>query len=87
MFHANSWGIPYGAVMMGVKLVFPGPHLHPDDLLDLMQIEPPTLSLGVPTIWMGLIQAYEAALTLQPNRWKLPVGMRSLVGVRQCPKP
>ena len=36
MFHANSWGMPYGAVMMGVKLVFPGPHLHPDDLLDLM---------------------------------------------------
>ena len=86
MFHANSWGIPYGAVMMGVKLVFPGPHLHPDDLLDLMQIEPPTLSLGVPTIWMGLIQAYEAALTLQPNRWKLPVGMRSLVGGAAVPE-
>ncbi len=51
MFHANSWGMPYGAVMMGVKLVFPGPHLHPEDLLDLMQLEPPTLSLGVPTIW------------------------------------
>ena len=58
MFHANSWGMPYGAVMMGVKLVFPGPHLHPDDLLDLMQVEPPTLSLGVPTIWMSLIQTY-----------------------------
>jgi len=86
MFHANSWGIPYGAVMMGVKLVFPGPHLHPDDLLDLMQIEPPTLSLGVPTIWMGLIQAYEAALTLQPNRWKLPEGMRSLVGGAAVPE-
>ena len=27
-----------------------------------MQLEPPTLSLGVPTIWMGLIQAYDAAL-------------------------
>jgi fatty-acyl-CoA synthase len=40
MFHANSWGMPYGAVMMGAKLVFPGPHLHPDDLLDLMQLEP-----------------------------------------------
>jgi fatty-acyl-CoA synthase len=86
MFHANSWGIPYGAVMMGVKLVFPGPHLHPDDLLDLMQLEPPTLSLGVPTIWMGLIQAYEAALTQQPNRWKLPVGMRSLVGGAAVPE-
>ena len=80
MFHANSWGIPYGAVMMGVKLVFPGPHLHPDDLLDLMQTEPPTLALGVPTIWMGLIQAFEAAQTAQPGRWSLPVGMRSLVG-------
>src|SRR5439155_6007584 len=36
MFHANCWGIPYGAVMLGSKLVFPGPHLHPADLLDLM---------------------------------------------------
>ena len=86
MFHANSWGIPYGAVMMGVKMVFPGPHLHPDDLLDLMQLEPPSLSLGVPTIWMGLIQAYEAALTQQPGRWKLPAGMRSLVGGAAVPE-
>src|SRR4029078_3914089 len=50
MFHANCWGIPYGAVMLGTKLVFPGPHLHPDDLLDLIQAEPPTLALGVATL-------------------------------------
>ncbi|MBX3637590.1 MAG: long-chain-fatty-acid--CoA ligase [Rubrivivax sp.] len=86
MFHANSWGVPYGAVMMGVKLVFPGPHLHPDDLLDLMQLEPPTLALGVPTIWMTLIQAYERALAEQPGRWKLPPGMRSLVGGAAVPE-
>lgn len=89
MFHANCWGIPYGAVMMGVKLVFPGPHLHPEDLLDLMQLEPPTLSLGVPTIWMGLIQAYDAAQQPgSPNhgRWKLPHGMRSLVGGAAVPE-
>jgi acyl-CoA synthetase (AMP-forming)/AMP-acid ligase II len=86
MFHANSWGIPYAAVMMGVKLVFPGPHLHPDDLLDLMQLEPPTLALGVPTIWMGLIQAYERALQEQPGRWRLPQGMRSLVGGAAVPE-
>ena len=48
MFHANCWGIPYGAVMLGAKLVFPGPHLHPDDLLDLIRLEPPTMALGVP---------------------------------------
>jgi fatty-acyl-CoA synthase len=89
MFHANSWGIPYGAVMMGVKLVFPGPHLHPEDLLDLMQIEPPTLSLGVPTIWLSLIQTFDAAQAKDSphhGRWKLPRGMRSLVGGAAVPE-
>ncbi len=86
MFHANCWGVPYAAVMVGTKIVFPGPHLHPDDLLDLMQLEPPTLALGVPTIWMGLIQAYERGLAEQPGRWTLPAGMRSLVGGAAVPE-
>jgi fatty-acyl-CoA synthase len=86
MFHANAWGVPYAAVMMGVKIVFPGPHLHPDDLLDLMQLEPPTLSLGVPTIWLGLIQAFDRAQAETPGRWKLPSGMRSLVGGAAVPE-
>ena len=86
MFHANSWGVPYAAVMTGAKLVFPGPHLHPEDLLDLMQLEPPTLSLGVPTIWMSLIQLYERALAEQPGRWAMPKGMRSLVGGAAVPE-
>ncbi|MDE2275487.1 MAG: AMP-binding protein, partial [Burkholderiales bacterium] len=86
MFHANAWGTPYGAVMMGLKIVFPGPHLHADDLLDLIQLEPPTLALGVPTIWLSMIQAYERALVEQPGRWKLPAGMRSLVGGAAVPE-
>ena len=81
MFHANCWGIPYGAVMMGAKLVFPGPHLGAHDLLDLMQLEPPTLSLGVPTIWLSVIQAFEA----NPGKWQMPV-MRSLVGGAAVPE-
>ena len=86
MFHANCWGLPYGAVMTGTKMVFPGPHLHPDDLLDLIKAEPPTLSLGVPTIWLGLIQRYEQALAEEPGRWKLPEGMRSMVGGSAVPE-
>jgi len=86
MFHANCWGIPYGVVMHGAKLVFPGPHLHPDDLLDLMTQEPPTMSLGVPTIWLSLIQTYERALAEGSSRWKLPNGMRSLVGGAAVPE-
>jgi len=73
-------------VMMGTKLVFPGTFLHPEDLLDLMQIEPPTMALGVPTIWMALIQTFERALTEEPGRWKLPEGMRSLVGGAVVPE-
>ncbi|RZT97905.1 long-chain-fatty-acid--CoA ligase [Rivibacter subsaxonicus] len=86
MFHANCWGLPYAAVMLGVTMVFPGPHLHPVDLLDLMQLEPPTLALGVPTIWMSLIQTFDAAQTGEPGRWKLPAGMRSLVGGAAVPE-
>ena len=86
MFHANSWGVPYSTVMLGAKLVFPGPHLHPADLLDLLKLEPPTLALGVPTIWMGLIQLYEQSLASEPGRWTLPKGMRSLVGGAAVPQ-
>ena len=86
MFHANAWGTPYGAVMMGLKIVFPGPHLHADDLLDLIKLEPPTLALGVPTIWLSMIQAYERGLAEQPGRWKLPEGMRSMVGGAAVPE-
>ncbi len=82
MFHANCWGVPYAAVMLGCKLVFPGPHLHPGDLLDLMAAEPPTMALGVPTIWLSLIQAMEA----NPGKWSLPSGMRSLVGGAAVPE-
>jgi fatty-acyl-CoA synthase len=82
MFHANSWGIPYGAVALGAKIVFPGPHLHPEDLLDLFSAERPTLSFGVPTIWLAMIQAYEA----QPGRWKFPPGLRTLVGGSAVPE-
>ena len=89
MFHANSWGMPYIAVMVGAKLVFPGPHLHPEDLLDLRQQQPPTLALGVPTIWLAMIQLYEAAQ--QPNsphhgRWTLPARLRSMVGGAAVPE-
>jgi fatty-acyl-CoA synthase len=86
MFHANCWGIPYGVVMQGAKMVFPGPHLHPDDLLDLMTLEPPTMSLGVPTIWLSLIQTYDRAVSEGSTRWKLPRGMRSLVGGAAVPE-
>ncbi len=56
MFHANAWGLPYAALMQGAGLVLPGPHLDPESLVDLMQAECVTITAGVPTIWMGVLQ-------------------------------
>lgn len=89
MFHVNAWGIPYGAVNLGAKLVFPGPHLHSDDILDLMQIEPPTMAFGVPTIWMTLLQTFEAAQaegSPDRGRWKLPKSLRAVTGGATVPE-
>lgn len=73
MFHANAWGYPYTAVMVGAKLVFPGPHFDPESLLDLIDRERVTLASGVPTIWVGILEA----LDKEPKRWKIPPGMRT----------
>jgi fatty-acyl-CoA synthase len=82
MFHVNAWGIPFTAVMTGSKLVFPGPHLDAVSLLDLCQAEQVTLTAGVPTIWAGILQA----LDQEPSRWKLPAGMRMIVGGAAAPE-
>jgi fatty-acyl-CoA synthase len=57
MFHANAWGLPHAAVMMGAKLAMPGPHLDGASLVDLYARERVTLTAGVPTIWLALLQA------------------------------
>ena len=59
MFHINAWCIPYAALIAGTKLVLPGPKLDGPSLYELMDAEQVTISAGVPTIWMGLIQHVE----------------------------
>jgi len=60
MFHANAWGMPFSAVMVGAKFVMPGPHLDPASLVDLFHTERVTVTGGVPTIWMGVLQYLDA---------------------------
>ena len=60
MFHVLAWGTPYVATMLGSKFVFPGPHLTPRDLAELVQAEQVTLTAGVPTIWLGLLHLLES---------------------------
>lgn len=59
MFHVLAWGTPYACTMLGSKFVFPGPHLTPRDLAELIQAERVTMTAGVPTIWLGLLRLLE----------------------------
>jgi fatty-acyl-CoA synthase len=60
MFHANAWGLPFTAALTGAGLVFPGPHLEPAALLELCHQERVTFSAGVPTVWLGVLEALDA---------------------------
>jgi fatty-acyl-CoA synthase len=82
MFHANAWGYPYVATMMGSKLVYPGPHLDPESLLDLMSQERVAWAAGVPTIWMGILQLLDA----DASRWDLSALKAMLVGGSAVPR-
>jgi fatty-acyl-CoA synthase len=66
MFHANAWGVPFTAAMVGAKLVFPGLQLDPESLLDLIEKERVSIACAVPTVWLGVL----AALEKHPGRWK-----------------
>jgi fatty-acyl-CoA synthase len=57
LFHVNAWGIPYSALMVGAKLVFPGPKMGDGEALyNLLESENVTTALGVPTVWSALLQ-------------------------------
>ncbi|HWU55279.1 MAG TPA: long-chain fatty acid--CoA ligase, partial [Rhizomicrobium sp.] len=55
MFHVNAWGLPYMAPMTGASLLLPGAQLDPASLLDLMNRERATFGMGVPTVWLNLL--------------------------------
>jgi 3-(methylthio)propionyl---CoA ligase len=55
MFHVNAWGLPYSCAATGTKLVFPGHHLDGKSLHGLFEAEGVTMSAGVPTVWLGLL--------------------------------
>ena len=59
MFHANCWGVPYTAAMVGAKQVLTGVRPDPEAVCRLIESEKVTLSLGVPTIWIGVLDYLE----------------------------
>jgi fatty-acyl-CoA synthase len=82
MFHVNAWGLIHAAAFAGAGLVLPGPKLDPVSVLDLLAQERVTMTAGVPTVWMAVLQA----LQKEPDRWDLSALDRMLVGGSAVPR-
>ncbi|HZQ15161.1 MAG TPA: long-chain fatty acid--CoA ligase [Gaiellaceae bacterium] len=82
MFHANAWGYPYVAAALGAGLVYPGPFLDPESLLEDFVEQGVTWTAGVPTIWLGIL----AMLDADPGRWDLSRLKGMLVGGSAAPR-
>ncbi len=79
MFHVNAWGIPHSAAMTGAALVMPGRHLDGASLAALLHEERVTMTCGVPTVWLGLLQH------LRSSGEKLPTVKRIMTGGSATP--
>ena len=82
MFHANAWGLPYVAAFAGTGLVLPGPKLDAESVLELLADEKVTITAGVPTVWMAILQA----LNQEPDRWDLSALRLMIVGGSAVPR-
>ncbi len=81
MFHANAWGVVYSAPMVGAKLVLPGPKAgDPEALVAMMNSENVTKALGVPTVWLGLLNYMDA------SGLRLETVQSLVVGGAACPR-
>jgi acyl-CoA synthetase (AMP-forming)/AMP-acid ligase II len=59
MFHANSWCLPYTAVMVGADQIFAGANIQPPDICRLIQSEKVTFTGAVPTVWIAIKELCE----------------------------
>ena len=79
MFHVNAWGLPYICAAAGVKLVLPGAAMDGASIHRLFEDEGVTMSAGVPTVWMGLLNHVKS------NNLKFSTFRETIIGGAACP--
>ena len=79
MFHVNAWGLPYACALTGTKIVFPAQHLDGKSLHQLFETEEVTMSAGVPTVWLGLLNY------MKEQKLKFSTLKRVVIGGSACP--
>ena len=66
MFHAASWGLPWGGAAAGIKFVFSAVN-DAAVLCELMQREQVTHTAGVPTVWLSMFAHMDATDSSIPS--------------------
>lgn len=74
MFHANAWGLPFALPAVGGKLVLPGRRTDGAALAQLIEAEGVTIGVGVPTVWLGVVEHCEATGAQLPSLNRIIVG-------------
>ncbi|MEH6639682.1 MAG: long-chain fatty acid--CoA ligase [Porticoccaceae bacterium] len=81
MFHVNAWGVVYNAAATGAKLVFPGPKMGDGETLaSLVNEEQVDFAMGVPTVWLALVNY------LKESGTRVDSLQRVIVGGAACPE-
>ncbi|MEO1369773.1 MAG: AMP-binding protein, partial [Acidobacteriota bacterium] len=74
MFHANAWGVPYSAALVGAKVVMPGPRLDGASVFELLRDEAVTMTAGVPTVWLMLLDHMRQQDATLPDMTTVVIG-------------
>ncbi len=74
MFHANAWAIPFSAPIAGTKLVLPGRKLDGQSVCELLTTERVTVSAGVPTVFLMMLDYLEKAGASVPDLKRIMIG-------------
>lgn len=79
MFHANAWGLPFAAPAVGADMILPGRNTDGRTLAGLIERHRVTVAVGVPTVWLGLLDHLDAAGGETPSL------QRVIIGGSSCP--
>lgn len=80
LFHANAWGLAFGAPAVGAKIVNPGPNMDGESIYELLTDEAVSFTAAVPTVWLMLMQHLEA------NKLDLPALETVVIGGSAVPR-
>ncbi|MGB1118420.1 MAG: long-chain-fatty-acid--CoA ligase [Parvibaculales bacterium] len=80
LFHANAWGLAFGAPAVGAKIVNPGPNMDGESIYQLLTEENVTFTAAVPTVWLMLMQHLES------NKLELPSLETVVIGGSAVPR-